>query len=164
MLEFARSKGLVKEEYTGGGNAFSGAQVGKKKGDKFTVGGKTFTKEEEIEKTTFEERIENICQTASDNKVPLFIDAEESWIQGAIDDIAIKMMQKFNKNEAWIYNTLQLYRNDRIDHLEMLFKLAAEEKFFVGLKLVRGAYHEQEIERAKEKGYEDTKFICLSWW
>ena len=111
------------------------------------------TKEEEIEKTTFEDRIENICQTASDNKVPLFIDAEESWIQGAIDDIAIKMMQKFNKNEAWIYNTLQLYRNDRVDHLEMLFKLAAEEKFFVGLKLVRGAYHEQEIERAKEKGY-----------
>ena len=111
------------------------------------------TKEEEIEKTTFEGRIENICQTASDNKVPLFIDAEESWIQNAIDDIAIKMMQKFNKNEAWIYNTLQLYRNDRVDHLEMLFKLAAEEKFFVGLKLVRGAYHEQEIERAKEKGY-----------
>ena len=111
------------------------------------------TKEEEIEKTIFEGRIENICQTASDNKVPLFIDAEESWIQGAIDDIAIKMMQKFNKNEACIFNTLQLYRNDRVDHLEMLFKLAAEEKFFVGLKLVRGAYHEQEIERAKEKGY-----------
>ena len=111
------------------------------------------TKEEEIEKTTFEERIENICQTASDNKVPLFIDAEESWIQGAIDDIAIKMMQKFNKNEAWIYNTLQLYRNDRVDHLEMLLKLATEKRFFVGLKLVRGAYHEQEIERAKEKGY-----------
>ena len=111
------------------------------------------TKEEEIEKTTFKVRIENICQTASDNKVPLFIDAEESWIQDAIDDITIKMMQKFNKNEAWIYNTLQLYRNDRVDHLEMLFKLATEEKFFVGLKLVRGAYHEQEIERAKEKGY-----------
>ena len=111
------------------------------------------TKEEEIEKTTFEVRIENICQTASDNKVPLFIDAEESWIQDAIDDIAIKMMQKFNKNEAWIFNTLQLYRNDRVDHLEMLFKLATEEKFFVGLKLVRGAYHEQEIERAKEEGY-----------
>jgi len=111
------------------------------------------TKEEEIEKTTFEGRIENICQTASDNKVPLFIDAEESWIQNAIDDIAIKMMQKFNKNEAWIYNTLQLYRNDRVDHLEMLLKLATEKKFFVGLKLVRGAYHEQEIERAKEKGY-----------
>jgi len=111
------------------------------------------TKEEEIEKTIFEGRIENICQTASDNKVPLFIDAEESWIQDAIDDIAIKMMQKFNKNEACIFNTLQLYRNDRVDHLEMLFKLATEEKFFVGLKLVRGAYHEQEIERAKEKGY-----------
>ena len=111
------------------------------------------TKEEEIEKNTFEGRIENICRIASENKVPLFIDAEESWIQNEIDDIAIAMMQKFNKNEAWIFNTLQLYRNDRVDHLEMLFKLATEEKFFVGLKLVRGAYHEQEIERAKEKGY-----------
>jgi len=111
------------------------------------------TKEEEIEKTIFEGRIENICQTASDNKVPLFIDAEESWIQDAIDDIAIKMMKKFNKNKAWIFNTLQLYRYDRVDYLEMLVKLAEEEKFFVGLKLVRGAYHEQEIERAKEKGY-----------
>ena len=111
------------------------------------------TKEEEIEKNTFEGRIENICRIASENKVPLFIDAEESWIQNEIDDIAIAMMQKFNKNEAWIFNTLQLYRNDRVDHLEMLLKLATEKKFFVGLKLVRGAYHEQEIERAKEKGY-----------
>ncbi|MBT6965641.1 MAG: proline dehydrogenase, partial [Flavobacteriales bacterium] len=111
------------------------------------------TKEEEIEKNTFEGRIENICRIASENKVPLFIDAEESWIQNEIDDIAIAMMQKFNKNEAWIFNTLQLYRNDRVDHLEMLLKLPTEKKFFVGLKLVRGAYHEQEIERAKEKGY-----------
>jgi len=111
------------------------------------------TKEEEIEKNTFEGRIENICRIASENKVPLFIDAEESWIQNEIDDIAIAMMQKFNKNEAWIFNTLQLYRNDRVDHLEMLLKLATEKKFFVGLKLVRGAYHEQEIKRAKEKGY-----------
>ena len=61
-------------------------------------------------------------------------------------------MQKFNTNQAWIFNTLQLYRNDRVAHLEMLLKLAKEKNFFVGLKLVRGAYHEQEIERAKEKG------------
>jgi proline dehydrogenase len=112
------------------------------------------TKEEEIEKNTFEGRIENICRIASENKVPLFIDAEESWIQNEIDDIAIAMMQKFNKKEAWIFNTLQLYRNDRVAHLEMLLKLAKEKNFFVGLKLVRGAYHEQEIERAKEKGYD----------
>ncbi len=112
------------------------------------------TKEEEIEKNTFEGRIENICRIASENKVPLFIDAEESWIQNGIDDIAIAMMQKFNTNQAWIFNTLQLYRNDRVAHLEMLLKLAKEKNFFVGLKLVRGAYHEQEIERAKEKGYD----------
>ena len=112
------------------------------------------SKEEEIEKNTFEGRIENICRISRENKVPLFIDAEESWIQNEIDDIAISMMQKFNKKEAWIFNTLQLYRNDRVAHLEMLLKLAKEKNFFVGLKLVRGAYHEQEIERAKEKGYD----------
>ena len=112
------------------------------------------TKEEEIEKNTFEIRIENICKTASENNVPLFIDAEESWIQNGIDDIAIAMMQKFNTKEACVFNTLQLYREDRVAHLEMLLKLAKEKKFFVGLKLVRGAYHKQEIKRAKEKGYD----------
>ena len=113
----------------------------------------TLTKEEEIEKETFEGRIENICKTSSENRVPLFIDAEESWIQNAIDDIAIVMMKKFNTKEAWIFNTLQLYRNDRVTHLEMILEMAKEQDFFVGLKLVRGAYHEQEIERAKEKRY-----------
>lgn len=111
------------------------------------------TKEEEIEKQKFEGRIENICKTSSENRVPLFIDAEESWIQNAIDEIAIVMMKKFNTQEAWIFNTLQLYRNDRIAHLEMLLRIAKEQNFFIGLKLVRGAYHEQEIERAKKKGY-----------
>jgi len=51
MLEFARSKGLVEEGDMEEGNAFSGPQVGLKKGDKFQVKGKgkTFTKEDEIE-------------------------------------------------------------------------------------------------------------------
>jgi len=109
---------------------------------------------EKFGQDTFESRIENICKTAADNKVPLFIDAEESWIQNAIDDITIRMMKKFNQKEAWIFNTLQLYRNDRVKHLEELLITAREENFFIGLKLVRGAYHEQEIERAKEEGYD----------
>ncbi len=109
--------------------------------------------EEEIEKNTFESRIESICKASRENKVPVFIDAEESWIQNAIDIIAIKMMQKFNTNEAWIFNTLQLYRKDRVTHLEDLLDNARENNFFIGLKLVRGAYHEQEIERALNRNY-----------
>ncbi|MDC0249576.1 proline dehydrogenase family protein [Flavobacteriales bacterium] len=108
---------------------------------------------EEIEREAFEGRIETICKIASDNKVPVFIDAEESWIQDIIDFIAIKMMKKFNTKETCVFNTLQLYRNDRISYLNKLLQNARENNFLIGLKLVRGAYHEQEIERAKEKGY-----------
>jgi proline dehydrogenase len=111
------------------------------------------TTKEKMEKTDFEARIENICVVASQNKVPVFIDAEESWIQNAIDSISIKMMRKFNTKKAWIFNTLQLYRNDRITYLEDLLANANKNNFFIGLKLVRGAYHEQEIERSKEMGY-----------
>ena len=108
---------------------------------------------EEIERTTFESRIERICEVSSSNKVPVFIDAEESWIQDAIDIIAVKMMRKFNTSEALVFNTLQLYRNDRVAHLESLLINAKKNSFFIGLKIVRGAYHEQEIERSKEMGY-----------
>ena len=111
------------------------------------------SEKEEIERKTFESRIENICKTASDNQVPVFIDAEESWIQNTIDIIAVRMMKKFNTKEVWVFNTLQLYRNDRVLYLEKLLTNAREDNFLIGLKLVRGAYHEQEIERAKEKGY-----------
>ena len=114
---------------------------------------KDLNENEKIENLNFRNRIEKICKTASENKVPLFIDAEESWIQNAIDDIAKEMMKKYNKKEAWIFNTLQLYRNDRVDYLNFLLKEGKEKGYFIGLKLVRGAYHEQEIERAKEKGY-----------
>ncbi len=111
------------------------------------------SEKEEKGKENFIYRVERICKTAAENKVPIFIDAEESWIQDTIDNLTLEMMMKFNKTECWIYNTLQMYRNDRLSYLKELLELAEEEKFLLGLKIVRGAYHEQEIERAKEKGY-----------
>jgi proline dehydrogenase len=111
------------------------------------------TKKEEVEKGLFLSRIETICKTAAKNKVPIFIDAEESWIQNAIDEITMEMMKKYNTEKAWIYNTLQMYRNDRLTYLNEIVTNIKNNHYFVGLKLVRGAYHEQEIERAKEKGY-----------
>ena len=110
--------------------------------------------DEKCEKSNFENRIENICKTAVENRVALFIDAEESWIQNTIDKVSLNMMIKYNKKETWIFNTIQLYRHDRIKYLRNLLMTARERKFFIGLKLVRGAYHEKEIERAKEKEYE----------
>ena len=71
---------------------------------------KELSKAEREEKTSFESRIETICKVSSENNIPVFIDAEESWVQNAIDDIAIKMMQKFNTRETYIYNTIQLHQ------------------------------------------------------
>ncbi|MBT3622372.1 MAG: proline dehydrogenase [Flavobacteriales bacterium] len=107
---------------------------------------------DEKEKEEYEARVNAICKLAYDKNVAVFIDAEESWIQDAIDSIAEQMMQKYNTKKALIYNTIQLYRNDRVTYLNALLE-RSENKFFVGLKLVRGAYHEQEIARAKSKNY-----------
>ncbi len=106
---------------------------------------------EKEENQKFKLRINNICKTANDNNTPIFIDAEESWIQNNIDNIALNMMRKYNKNKAIIFNTLQLYRKDRIDYLKYMIKDAKTKKYIIGVKLVRGAYHEQEIKRAKIK-------------
>lgn len=111
------------------------------------------TVKEKLEEKDFRKRVENICRTASENHVPFFIDAEESWIQDVIDEISLKMMRRFNKKQTLIFNTLQMYRTDRIDYLKMILKDAKKHNYFIGIKLVRGAYHEKEIERSQQKGY-----------
>lgn len=110
-------------------------------------------KEEELEKRNFIERVERICKTAHSKMVPVFIDAEESWIQNAIDDISLQMMKQFNKDRCLIFNSLQMYRIDRLEYLKSVIQDAKENNYFIGLKLVRGAYHEQEIERSKKYNY-----------
>jgi len=110
----------------------------------------------EVEKQDFQEielRVERICQKAYDCNLPVFIDAEESWIQQAIDDIAFKMMCKFNKERAIVYNTLQMYRWDRIDYLKFCLDEAKNHRLIYGVKLVRGAYMEKERLRAEKMGY-----------
>ncbi len=97
-------------------------------------------------------RFFNICQTAFDCKVRLFIDAEETWLQEAIDRLAEEAMQKFNQNQAIIYNTLQMYRHDRLEYLQ---NQIASTNHHLGFKIVRGAYMEKERARAQEMGYTD---------
>lgn len=91
--------------------------------------------------------------------MPIFIDAEESWIQTAIDEKATEMMQIFNKEKTWIFNTIQLYRNDRLTYLKEVLIDAKTNNYFVGLKLVRGAYHEKEINRANRLKYPCPVYI-----
>lgn len=98
-------------------------------------------------------RISTICMAAHDNNVPVFIDAEESWIQNTIDVLAYEMSLLFNRERVIVYNTIQLYRHDRLAFLESEIKRAKEENFFLGVKLVRGAYMEKERNRAAEQGY-----------
>ena len=111
----------------------------------------------ENERTEFykvEQRIERICKTAYENNVRIFIDAEESWIQDAIDGLAAKMMAKFNESRAIVFNTIQLYRYDRLAYLKNSFDEARRSGYFYGVKLVRGAYMEKERDRAVKMGYQ----------
>lgn len=113
------------------------------------------TIEEAAEYQKVVSRIEKICQTAYDNNVRLFIDAEETWIQLAIDNLATAMMEKFNKQQAIVYNTLQLYRHDRLAFLKESHQHALANNYFLGVKLVRGAYMEKERARAQTLNYLD---------
>lgn len=114
---------------------------------------KTLSEEENIEFLKGRNRVDIICQNAFNADIPLMIDAEESWIQGAIDEIALLMMTRYNQKRAIVYNTAQMYRHDRFHYIQELVKSAKELNFFIGLKIVRGAYMEKERERASKMGY-----------
>ena len=98
-------------------------------------------------------RIESISQLAAEKNIGLMIDAEESWIQEPIDYIAESLMKKYNKEKVIVYNTIQLYRKDRLVFLKNSFNLARENNYILGMKLVRGAYMEKENKRADKLSY-----------
>ena len=106
------------------------------------------------------ERIEICCKQAQKLKVRLLIDAEESWLQPAIDKIAEDLMERFNLQTPLIFTTVQMYRKDRLDYLQALYKKAEISGFKIGIKLVRGAYIEKERDRAYDRGYPSP--ICDS--
>lgn len=111
------------------------------------------TEEEETEFDRFFDRVDSICKAACEADVPVFIDAEDSWIQDGIDRVAEIMMRQYNRKKAIVFTTVQMYRHDRLAFLKDQYYLAIEDPYFLGVKLVRGAYMEKERERAKEKGY-----------
>ncbi|MFN4812704.1 MAG: proline dehydrogenase family protein [Bacteroidota bacterium] len=111
--------------------------------------------QEEKEWQRVKDRVLRICAQAATTGVPIFIDAEESWIQGAIDALADEMMSQFNKQKAIVYNTVQLYRKDRLEFIKKSHSLAQKNTYLLGLKLVRGAYMEKERERATTMNYQN---------
>ena len=125
------------------------------------VGAKiALTEAEQAEWDRVVERFDIICSEAHKKDVALLIDAEESWMQDAADDIVADMMRKYNKEKAIVFNTLQMYRWNRLDYLKKLHEQAKEQGFHIGIKIVRGAYMEKENNRAAEKGYKSP--ICTS--
>ncbi len=118
------------------------------------------TQPEKEEWARVEDRFEKTCKKAYDLDVALLIDSEESWMQDAADDLVEHMMKRYNDKKVIVYNTLQMYRWDRMEYLKGLCGRAKREGFLVGVKLVRGAYMEKENERASERGYPSP--ICAS--
>lgn len=108
---------------------------------------------EEFERT--KSRIDEICKHAFEYEVPLLIDAEETWIQDPVDEIVYAMMAKYNKEKTLIFNTYQMYRVASLQNLKNAFQDAERDGYYLGVKLVRGAYMEKERERANKMGYSD---------
>jgi proline dehydrogenase len=98
-------------------------------------------------------RLEMICETAGKSNIGVLIDAEESLIQDPVDALSMQMMRKFNTEKAVVYNTSQLYRNDRLQFIKDSCRIAKENDFKLGMKLVRGAYMDKERERALALNY-----------
>ncbi len=111
------------------------------------------SEEECTEKERAVKRLDDICTAGLENNTVILIDAEESWIQDPVDELATEMMKKFNKSRAVVYNTFQLYRHDRLEFLERNIEAAKSGNYMLGAKIVRGAYMEKERERAEEMGY-----------
>ncbi|MCH2216113.1 MAG: proline dehydrogenase family protein [Flavobacteriales bacterium] len=114
---------------------------------------KRLTKRDENAYNRLRRRVDRLCARAAKANTPIFFDAEESWIQHAIDDLAMEMMEKYNRGRGIVFNTLQMYRHDRMAHLQENHQKAKAEGFEYCVKLVRGAYMEKERDRAEEKGY-----------
>ena len=114
---------------------------------------KHLNESEKREAANWQLRFERICQAAFDNDVPLYVDAEESWVQDAIDELVETMMARYNKERAIIFQTIQMFRHDRLEYYRKLIERGRLEGFKIGMKIVRGAYLDKENRRAKEMGY-----------
>jgi proline dehydrogenase len=112
-----------------------------------------FSEDEKAEWERVRNRMQKICARAAEKNIGVLVDAEETWIQDPVDVLSIQMMAEYNKEKVVVYNTVQLYRHDRLDFLKDMLEAAVLKQFVLGVKLVRGAYMEKERARAEEKQY-----------
>ncbi len=114
--------------------------------------GQSLSEGESYQEKQLFRRLDTICKRAHDLKVGIMVDAEESWMQIAMDNLVEQMMESYNKSSVIVYNTFQLYRHDKLDYLKASFEKSQERNYMLGAKLVRGAYMEKENNYAEEKG------------
>jgi proline dehydrogenase len=117
--------------------------------------GEPLTETEKLEWQRVHNRIDTVCTAAFEHKIMMLIDAEETWIVEPVNELCERMMEKFNKQKAYIFNTYQLYCHGTLPYLNEATEKAAAKGYILGSKLVRGAYMEKERARAAEKGYPD---------
>lgn len=117
--------------------------------------GEKLTSEEEQAFAKMKGRVDKLCKAAHDLGLKILVDAEESWFQNVIDDLAYEAMEKYNRERCVVYNTYQMYRHDSLARLKKAHQVALEKGYLFGAKPVRGAYMEKERERAQEMGYVD---------
>ncbi len=103
-----------------------------------------FTEDESAEWERVRNRMQKICAQAAEKNIGVLVDAEETWIQDPVDVLCIQMMAEYNKEKVTVYNTVQLYRHDRLSFLKDMLEAAVLKNFVLGVKLVRGAYMEKE--------------------
>jgi proline dehydrogenase len=120
---------------------------------RYAKGLESLTAEEKDEWHRVQQRMLRICKVAQEKNIGVLVDAEETWIQDPVDVITILMMEQFNKQKVIVYNTVQVYRHDRLKFLKDSLDAAKLRHFILGTKLVRGAYMEKERRRAKDFGY-----------
>ncbi|MCB2408400.1 proline dehydrogenase family protein [Hymenobacter lucidus] len=117
--------------------------------------GKPLSANEQASYERAKARVEAICARAHQYGVRVFVDAEESWFQDTIDALAYEMMAKYNRESAIVWNTYQLYRHDRLEAIKQAYAAAVKGNYFLGGKLVRGAYMEKEGRVATQRGYQN---------
>ena len=91
------------------------------------------------------ERLNKICEVAAKSDTGVLIDAEETWIQNPVDALTMQMMQKYNIDKPVIYNTVQMYRTDRLQFLKDSYESSVRNHHLLGMKPVRGAYMERSV-------------------
>ncbi|MBN9312545.1 MAG: proline dehydrogenase [Chryseobacterium sp. 39-10] len=117
--------------------------------------GKELTGSEKAEWEKVIHRYDEVCKLAFERNVVVMIDAEETWMQSAVDDLVNSMMEKYNREKAIVWNTVQMYRTGRLEYLQQDLQRAREKGYVLGYKFVRGAYMEKERERAAAMNYPD---------